>query len=81
MKSEREVNREGGKEGRREAGRERERERRRVGRRVEIKKNDTDCTLSINRIDFPLQIQRAPRTNVNNGPYSEMDFSRVIDVI
>lgn len=60
---------------------EREREREATYGTEENLKNDTDCTLSINRIDFPLQIQRAPRTNVNNGPHSEMDFSRVIDVI
>lgn len=33
------------------------------GWKLKKKKSDTDCTLSINRIDFPLQIQRerAPR--------------------
>jgi len=55
---------EGEREQERGGGRNREKERaaNSMGWRVEIKKSDTDCTLSINRIDFPLQIQRAPRT-------------------
>lgn len=51
------YSRDEGRERERESERRREREN--GGRRVEIKKSDTDCTLSINRIDFPLRIQRA----------------------